>query len=79
MVLEVDESDPFISDWEYDECDLTGSANANRRGTKNSLGQVFHFKLGSFADLKEVHGATAPPYLKLLRAQVCPGIDASTF
>ncbi len=51
----------------------TGRTKANEGKPKSCLGQVFHFKLGSFALLAELHGADARPYIKLkTRPRFCP-------
>jgi hypothetical protein len=52
---------------------LLGSEKAYWSWPKSCLGQVFNFKLDSFADMNELYGANAKPYLKLkLGPRFCP-------
>jgi hypothetical protein len=49
-------------------CDIwetMGSPKASGKEPKIGLGRVFHFKEGSFAELKDVHDANTRPFLKL--------------
>ncbi len=52
---------------------LARSVKANVREPKSYLGLVFHFRLSSFADMKEFHVVHARPSVKLKTwPRLCP-------